>query len=224
MSLSPRLLVVALLLLAVPAGVTALFLTNQARFQVTDGAQPGGVIGGRLVPIAGSPSGLFLDGIEVELAAVATDGVARTLARTETDVDGRFLIEAPAIDGHYELRAGGREWQRSVQPFSLLRGPAAGGVSVHLRPAARLELTFARGSGLPVRGGEWQLEGENRSGWWSNWLGERIERRGKFTGTALEIDGLPTLRVRVNIDLGGGELVEIVLDLGVGLNRHTIAL
>ncbi len=224
MSLSPRLLVVALLLLVVPAGVTALFLSKQARSLVADGAQPGGMIGGRLVPGEGSPPGSVTSGVEVELVAVAPDRVARSLARTTADPEGRFLLEAPAIEGHYELRAGGGEWQRSVQPFSFLREPPASGVTMHLRPAARLELDFARCSGLPVRGGEWQLEGENRSGWWSNLLGGRIERRGKFTGTSLVIDGLPPLRATVRVDLGGGELFEIVMNLDVGMNRHVIEL
>lgn len=224
MSLSPRLFVVALLLLVVPAGVTALFLANQSRFLVSDGAQPGGMIGGRLVPGEGSPAGSVAGGVEVELAAVAPDRVARSLARTTSDADGRFLLEAPPVDGHYELRAGGGEWQRSVQPYSFLREPPAGGLTVTLRPAARLELEFARRSGLPVRGGEWHLVGETRSGWWSNWLVGPVERSGKFTGTTLRVDGLPPLRATLNIDLGGGELIELVLDLQVGMNRHTIDL
>jgi len=223
-SLSPRLLVVALLLLVVPAGVTALFLSKQARFLVTDGAQPGGVIGGRLAAVAGSPPTLSFDGVEVELLAVAPDDVARTLARTTADAEGRFLIEAAAIDGHYELRAGGDAWQRSVQPFTLLRGHPQDGTTVHMRPAARLVLEFVKRSGLAVRGGEWQLEGEGNSGWVSAWIGARIERRGKFSGTTLEIGGLPPLNARVTVDLGGGESVEIVLNLAVGENRHTVEL
>lgn len=224
MSLSPRLFVVALLLLVVPAGVTALFLSKQVRSLVTAGAQPGGVIGGRLVPGDDSPPGLALSGVDVELLAVAPDHVVRSLARTTADAEGRFLLEAPAIEGHYELRAGGGDWQRSVQPFSFLRGALEGGVTVRLLPAARLELSFARRSGLPVRGGEWLLHGENASGWLPIWSGARISRAGKFTGTTLAIDGLPPLRATVKVDLGGGEIVEVVMNLGVGPNRHVIEL
>ena len=58
----------------------------------------------------------------------------------------------------------------------------------------------------------------------SSLLAGPIERNGKFTGTTLAIDGLPPLRATLNVDLGGGELVELVLDLQVGMNRHTIDL
>lgn len=224
MSLSPRLLVVALLLLVVPAGVTALFLSSQSRSAAADGAQPGGMIGGRLVPIAGSPADARLGGLDVELVAIAPDGVARTLVRAAADEDGRFLIEAPAIVGHYELRAGGGAWQPAAQPFSLLRGPPSGETTVHLRPAARLALSFVRRSGLAVRGGQWQLDGAAGSGWLPAFGGTRIERSGKFSGAAFEIDGLPPIRGRLRIDLGGGERVEIVLNLAVGENRHTVEL
>jgi hypothetical protein len=58
---------------------------------------------------------------------------------------------------------------------------------------------------------------------WS-WIGTRIERRGKFSGSTLAIDGLPPLRATLAVDLGGGESVEIVLNLAVGENRHTVEL
>jgi hypothetical protein len=221
-SLSPRLFLVALLLLVVPAGVTALFLANQSRLLVMDGAQPGGMIAGRLVPGEGSAPGSVTGGVEIELVAVAPDRSVQSLVRTTSDSEGRFLLEAAPIEGHYELRAGSGEWQRSALAYSFLREPPPGGLTLTLRPAAQLELEFARRSGLAVRGGEWHLVGEIRSGWWSSLLAGPLDLRGKFSGTTLRIDGLPPLRATLNVDLGGGELIELVLDLKVGPNRHTI--
>jgi hypothetical protein len=230
--------VVALVLLVLPALVTALFLARQVRWAVAPGAQPGGNIAGRLAPIGVVPSGTTLEGVAVAIVGVphdgpdrpsevrgrtTADGPARTVAEGTTDAGGRFTLEVPPIDGHYEVRVFGGGWQSSVVPVTLLDG-AGHETIVPVRPAARLELKFTRRSGAPVRGGEWTLEGTLNRSWFSAWTGAQFARDGRFSGPDIVVEGLPPIPMRAWIRLDGGERTELVIDLAVGTNRHTVEL
>ncbi len=221
MSVSPRLAILALLLLVVPALVTGLFLANTLRLGVRDGAQPGGVVRGRLVPFTAAPDEVRLGGLAVDLVGIGTEGAATLLATAATGDDGRFEIAAPAIEGHYELRAGGGAWQRGIQPLSLIGG-APDEVTFALLPAARIEVAIERRDGRPVRGGEWTLEVEAQSRWFSPWIPAQTPRRGTFEGSEFTVDGLPEARVLVLVRLDTGERVELLLDLAAGVSRHTV--
>ncbi len=223
MSLSPRLILVALVLLVLPAAVTALFLARQARWAVAPGAQPGGRITGRLAPIGGVAGDASLENLAVEIVGVARDGSTHTESSGLTNASGRFELEVQPLDGHYEARIEGGGWQTINVPISLVDGLGKE-LLIPVRPAARIELTFVRRSGVPVRGGEWSLDGEVGRSWFSAWSGRLFERRGTFTGPDLVVDGLSPMRAHVVIRLDGGDRTELVMDLVVGPNRHTVDL
>jgi hypothetical protein len=237
-NISPRLVVVALVLLVLPALVTALFLARQVRWAVAPGAQPGGTIAGRIAPVGAVPNGLALEGLAVVIVGVphdgpdrtselrgrtTADGPSRTVAEGTTDAGGRFTIAVPPIEGHYELRISGGGWQTSIVPVTLI-DKADQETVVAVRPAARLELKFTRRSGEPVRGGEWTLEGTLNRSWFSAWTGAQFARDGRFSGPDFVVEGLPPIPMRAWIRLDGGDRTELVIDLVVGANRHAVEL
>ncbi|MCY2959948.1 MAG: hypothetical protein NTY35_07255 [Planctomycetota bacterium] len=221
MDFSPRIALLALLLLVLPAAVTVLFLSRQAHRAVTAGAQPGGTLAGRLEPRGGAAPSASVEGADVEIAGVAIDGSSRVLARGTTDANGRFALAVEPYQGTYEVRVRGGVWQPSAVPASLLDSAGAE-VLVPVHPGARLELGFARRSKSAVRGGDWTLDGEVGRSWFSAWGGSRFERSGSFTGPELVVEGLPPMRARIVVRLDGGDRTELVIDLAVGPNRHTV--
>lgn len=226
MEFTPRLALLALLLLVLPAAVTVLFLARNAHPAVASGDQPGGVIEGRLVSRGAPAPGTALDGVALEIAGVPREGPASILARGTTGAQGRFALAVPPFAGHYEIRVAPGVWQPSTAPVSLLGDAAKGGRTeavVPVRAAARLELTFVRRSGTAVRGGRWTIAGEASRNWFSA-AGSSFESSGSFDGAELTIDGLPPMRARVLVRLDGGDRSELVVDLAVGPNRHTVEL
>lgn len=229
MVLSPRIVLLALLLLVLPAAFTALFLSRHAHPAVQPDAQPGGVIAGRLVArdVATAGTGAATGGVDLEIAGVAADGSSSIVARGTTAADGSFEVQVPPFDGLYEVRVAPGDWQAVAWPVSLVAEPGAGTavpVEVPVHAAARLELAFARRSGPPVRGGEWTIDGEAGRSWLSAWGGRRVERSGSFAGPELAVEGLPPMRARVVVRLAGGGRTELVIDLRAGPNRHTVDL
>lgn len=228
-----RLVLLALLLLVVPAAVTALFLARHARPAVEPDAQPGGRVEGRLVargaaaPIAASAADGgardALAGATIVLLGVARDGALRELARATTGADGAFAFDAPALDGHYAARLEPGAWMEAVVPFSLAHGaPRAVVVPAHV--AAELELEFECAAAGEVSGGAWTIEGQAARSWFSPWRGARFTRSGRLAGARLEVGGLPPVRVTVRVRFEGGDATELEIDLAPGRNRRTIRL
>ncbi len=248
MGISPRLLLVALGLLVLPALVTALFLARNAHWAVAPGAQPGGTIRGRLAPVDDVPTGaaiaevppagvvpagvvpagvtlagVTLAGVSVEIVGVARDGHTRSHARGVTDAEGRFELPVEAVDGHYEVRVTGGGWQDAAVQATLIDADERE-VLVHVRPAASLAITFTRRSGGLVRGGEWTLESERPRSWFSAFVGRTPARKGSFRDPKLVVEGLPPTRVHLHVLFDGGDRTEIVIDLAAGPNHSTIEL
>lgn len=223
MGISPRLVLVAVSLLVLPALVTALFLARNAHWAVAPGAQPGGTIRGRLARVDDLPTGFTLAGVDVEIVGVARDGPTRTHARGVTDAEGRFELPVEALDGHYEIRVTGGGWQDAFAQATLIDADERE-VLVHVRPAANLAITFTHPSGALVRGGEWTIEAERARSWFSAFAGRTPPRKGTFRGPDLVVEGLPPTRVYLHVLFDGGDRSELVLDLAVGQNSSTIEL
>jgi len=216
--LTPRLVLLALVLLVLPALVTALFLARNAHPAVEAGAQPGGALEGRLEPR--DPTGAAsIGGVELVVGGRGADGSLRELARGRSSEDGHFAIDVPPFDGRYEIRVVEGAWQSEVVPASLLgeRGPCV----LPLRGASQLDLAFVRRSGTPVRGGRWTITGEASRSWFSA-SGATLERSGTFDGARLSLVGLPPMRARILVRLDGGDRTDLVIDLAIGPNRHTV--
>lgn len=219
MGVPPRLALLALALLLLPALVTGLFLASRGAGAVEDGAQPGGRVRGVL--LASATHGASVAGVEVELRAVSPDGRAVPLATGRADADGRFEIQAVPCLGHYELQAGGVEWVRTARALSLRSDP--GEVELELEPAARLRVAFRRGAGPPVSAVAWRLVQGARGSWFSRRRPE-VALAGRVSGPELVVEGLAPGRARLEARLDRGEVVELVLDLRAAWNEHRIDL
>jgi hypothetical protein len=215
---------VLLLLFGAPALVTMALVTANFRGEVTRGAQPGGPIAGSVVDADDEP----LRDFELELATVASDGQSREVARTRTDADGRFAFQAPACEGHYELRAGGGTWQRAVHGVSFLdregRTIEPRPITLAVEPGCQLELTFARGDKRAVGDGEYTLEGDFGTGYLFGLVKARMRSAGKVHAGVLRVDGLPPMRAELSVRFESGETVELELQLAPGVQRETVAL
>ena len=208
------------LLVGAPFLVTLSLLSSRAYGPTIRANQPGGTIEGTVFDDGGAP----LEGVEVELVLV-TDlpgklPHAETVARTTTDEQGRFTLEAPPHDGAYELRAGGGRWRRVAQGFTFVDGRGRPvepePVRFDLEPGAIVTVELDRRTGGPVAGGEWELRGHRTERSWLSWVEPQLVARGRFEGPRVTIAGLPPLRGTLVLRLSGGDVVELEVDLPVG--------
>ena len=211
-----------LLLFGAPALVTAALLSSDFGSAVADGAQPGGEVEGTIV----DPEDRQIAALEVSITAVKASGERGEPARATTDSAGRFALHAAPVQGHYEIRTGGGDWQRSVQPYSFVdtHGQALErkALRIVLHRGCRLELEFVRSDGRPSGDGEFTLQGEYGDGLFFGLVKPPVKISGTIQSGTLELAGLPPMKANLFVRMASGETIELTLDLAVGANKRRI--
>lgn len=205
---------VVLLLVLLPAVVTAVLLQWGGGGRVARGAQPGGVVRGVLK----DPSGAPLAGEPVVALAVSPLGATSELSGSATsDLAGRWALELPPLDGGYLLRLGGRSAVALEQAVSLIgREPG--------EEPRELELVLQRGATLVVElprelRGRWLVEGQPAGGAFGLFAGSPWRKEGEFEGRAFRVEGAPPMDARILVRVEGGERWEWTLRLAAGDNQ-----
>jgi hypothetical protein len=217
-----KVVLLVVLLFGAPALVTAALLTSDFSGAVADGSQPGGVVRGVVVDADGHAIG----GLEVELIGASTSGPRSDGPTSTTAADGTFELRAPPLEGHYEIRSGGGDWQRAVQAYSFVDGngklvePQPVRVVVH--PGCRLELEFARANGRSAGEGEFTLQGKFGSGLFFGLVKPELKKAGAVRDGRLELSGLPPMKADIFVRMSTGETVELTLALTPGMNKKRI--
>jgi hypothetical protein len=219
-----RIALLVLFLFGVPAIVTTALLTSSTKDITADGAQPGGSVQGEVRDTAGAA----LPAIEIEVFSVVGEGTPVRVAGAKSDERGSFEISMPPIQGHYELRASGADWQEHRRDLTFL--DAAGKpvtlapVQIALLPASRLEIEFVHPNGSAAGAGSFELSGVETGGFFASFNGRRVQSSGTFEAGKLTILGLPPMQVHLAAWLVSGERVELVLQLVAGKNHHRVEL
>jgi hypothetical protein len=217
-----KVVLLVVLLFGAPALVTAALLTSDFSGAAADGSQPGGHLRGVVV----DESGRAIGGLDVELAGASTSGQRSDGPTATTAADGTFELSAPPLDGHYEIRSGGGDWQRVVQAYSFI-DPSGKLVEPHpvrltVLPGCRLELEFARNDGRPAGDGEFTLQGKFGSGLFFGLVKPELKKAGPVRDGRLELAGLPPMKADIFVRMSSGETVELTLALTPGRNRKRI--
>jgi hypothetical protein len=211
-----------LLLFGAPALVTAALLSSDFGSAVADGAQPGGEIDGTAV----DPDEHPVAAIDVSITGVKVSGERGEPSLATTDAAGRFALHAPPVQGHYEIRTGGGDWQKSVQAYSLVdtRGQALEKkpLRIVLRHGCRLELEFMRNDGRASGDGDFTLQGEYGDGLFFGLVKPPVKISGAIKAGTLELAGLPPMKANLFVRMASGETIELTLDLAVGVNKKRI--
>lgn len=217
-----KVILLIVLLFGAPALVTTALLTTDFGGAVADGTQPGGVVRGVVV----EPEGRGVGGLEVELATVSSAGQRTSGPKGTTAPDGGFELRAPPGEGHYEVRTGGGDWQRAVQPYSFVDSNGkpieTKPERIVLRPGCRLELEFARADGHAAGEGDYTLQGEFGSGLFFGLVKPQMKASGAIKEGQLVLAGLPPMKADIFVRLSTGETVELTLVLVPGMNRKRI--
>ncbi len=220
-------LLLLVFLLGVPLlAVSGLFVTGWFA-GVVDGAQPGGVVRGRVVDPEGRPIKAAL--VTLQLAAVGADGAPFVKDEAPgpgqlTRADGSFEFTAPPHEGHYRVRAGGDLWVSSSESFTMLGGDDPEQLELTLTPGCLLRLKIVAKSGLPARRGDYVLHCLSDAG--SGHLGPAFRRtfHGSFREGLLERGGLVPGEVELALTLEDGTKVEFTLTLAPGVVNQSITL
>ena len=212
-------LLIVLLMLGLPALVMRGLLITDLDLNATVGSQPGGVLRGRLVPRGDWPEGSEgqLGGHALELSTLDLGGGRARVAETISEADGSFRFDAPAVEGRYQVAAGGGLWQRVLREFSFLDRVG------QLAPERELELPLRRGCALVVElqsepkvAGTYDLSGELKEGAILGVLHSTIQRVASFDDGRIEIDGLPPLEGVLRVFYGVGDELSFAVDLEPG--------
>lgn len=215
------------LVLGLPALVMRGLLVTDLDLNATVGAQPGGVLRGRLVPRGDWPEGTEdeLGGHALELFTLDLEGNRTLVAESTSDAGGAFRFDAPAVDGRYQVAAGGGVWQRVLREFSFL--DRAG----QLAPEREVELPLRPGCSLvvelesePLVAGTYDLSGELKEGAILGVLHSSIQRAASFEGGRIELDGLPPLKGVLRVFYGVGDELRFELDLDPGETQKWVEL
>jgi hypothetical protein len=214
-----------LLVFGAPTVVSISLVTQEIGGEATFGAQPGGSVQGRVVDEDGRP----LAGQPVELVLVSPDRVRSPGPRTTTGADGRFALDAPALEGSYLVVGGGTgTWQHDVHGLSFLdrRGETIepGPLELELLPGATLELSFRDAAGTPAGDGRYEIDGKERRGLLFGLVPYGLRREGAVKAGVLRLEGLPPMRARVSVALDDGRSVDLELDVEPGANASTVEL
>lgn len=226
----PRLfVVVGVLVLAGLPFVIAGSLLRKGLSMAVPGAQPGGVIQGRIVDTAGAA----LEDVRVEVFVVRQDPVPAPpsaevvppppLAETHTDADGAFRCTVPPAEGLYRVYVGGGDWLRVGVDHSMLggsKGEEPVPLAFELEPGCTLEAHFDR-AGSPVTGGVLHLT--RRRSWYALST-PPLSLQRPFRGGKLVIDGLPAMSADVQVRFDSGAELSFAVDLtpGVKVSRFTL--
>lgn len=213
-----------LLVVGGPCVMALSILGSEVVGPATVGAQPGGTIAGHLDLPEGEPKA----GREVRLFLLPDEGAAREQESVTTDADGAFSFDAPPVQGKYLVAAGGGEWQHSYREFSFLdregepTDPRE--LVVPVRRGCRLVVELKSDSGRRVDRGTWHLSGRASSGPLFGLVRAEIRTSGEFSGGRLEVDGLPPMAGELSIELDGGDIVRVPVELEDGEEHRTVEL
>ncbi len=213
-----------LLLFVLPALVTLGLLQTRSQVQLGDGAQPGGAVSGRVVLADGSPAS---DAV-VEAARLVGNEIHEDLVRARTDAQGEFTLTLPAVDGRYLLRAHGATLREALVEYGWL-DPAGNPVvpaapTIELQPGCSLSVEIVGPDKQPAGAGRFDLSGKLSGGILGGFATTQIRRAGPIAHGAFVVEGLPSMTVRLHVELDGGQRVDSVLKLAEGPNRHRIEL
>ncbi len=212
------------LLFVLPALVTLVLLTSNAKIEFVDGAQPGGVVAGRVARSDGSPCA------DVDVVALKVTGnlIGDELARTRTDAGGAFEVTLPPLQGRYVLRFSGTALQEALVEHGWIgQGNAAitpPPLAVEMRAGCRLEVEIVGPDKAPAGSGKFEISGATGGGLLSGFAQAHLSRSGSVEGGKFTVDGLPPMSARLHVRLDSGERVDSVLDLTEGSVRHRIEL
>jgi hypothetical protein len=212
------------LLFGLPALVTLGLLTSRTKSELVDGAQPGGVVKGRVA----RPNGKAGSEVDVIAAKVVGNSIGDELARVRTDAEGAFEIKLPPHEGRYVLRFTGQALQEALVEFGWI---ARGGkrieppeLAVEMHAGCRLEIEIVGADKRPAGGGKYELSGSTNAGLLGGFAQGRVSRSGAFEKGAFSVDGLPPMSARLQVRLDSGERVDSVLELVEGTSTHKIEL
>lgn len=217
-------LLLVLLLFVVPALVTLGLLQSSSKVQLGDGAQPGGVVSGRVLASGGAPAAQAV----VEAARLSGNQIHEELAQTRTDAQGGFTLTLPAVEGRYLLRVRGATLRESLVEYGWLdpagKPLAPASPTIELQPGCSLEVEIVGPDQHPTGTGRFELSGKLSSGILGGFATTLIQRAGTLANGGLIVEGLPPMTVRLHVELDGGQRVDSVLKLAEGPNRHRIEL
>ena len=146
-----RVVLLAGVVFGIPLVLTLTYLGTRAlAFRPPFDDQPGGTIRGTLVDEEDSA----VAGVAVLALLYPRDGAPVHHARVESDAEGGFAFNVPAIDGCYIVRAAGHAWQEVYREISMSDDPEPN-LRLTLKPGCIVVVTLTRGDGNPVRGGEY---------------------------------------------------------------------
>lgn len=212
------------LLFGLPALVVLGLLTSSTRTEFADGAQPGGVVKGRVLRPDGGPGA----DVDVAAARVVGSGIHEVIARARTSADGAFEITLPPLEGRYLLRFNGKALREVLVEHGWI---GSGGKSlvpkplqIEMQTGCRLEVEIVGTDKQRVGAGRYDLSGKTSSGLFGGFSQGTIERSGTFDKGAFDVDGLPPVSVRLQVRLDSGERVDSVLELSEGVLSHRIEL
>lgn len=218
------LVLLVLLLIGLPLFVATDLTALRANAPAMRGEQPGGIILGVVRGRGAGP----LEGQRVELFSTFAPKVL--LAETRTDAGGHFELVAPPLsNAAYRLRTGGQAWQVVVHEAGFLtpEGEVLGGPLLHdfeLEQGAILSIELLR-DGRPVsEAGIAILRGEVREQGFMRLLPRRVELQQRFNGSPVQLEGLPALIGRVDLEFSGGQVVSFDIRLDLGTNPQKIEL
>lgn len=220
-----------ILLVGLPVLVVSGLFVRVGPVRVVDGMQPGGAIVGRVV----DPEGYPVAGVNVLLwlAEISEDGSIAAHADEETapvvtDADGRFELNVPPFEGHYEIVAEGDLWVGASKGVTFVDRDGdpydPGEIELTIEPGCLLRLELVDETGAPLGNGDYTLTGKADTGPLFGLLGARRHSRGSIHKGVLEIGGVPPMEATISIHMDDGRLVEITLPLTAGIVRDRIAL
>ncbi|MFT4538060.1 MAG: hypothetical protein ACI841_001775 [Planctomycetota bacterium] len=185
-----------------------------AGYPIKGAPQAGGLVAGRVT----DEDGTAITEHKVELFLVLKGQAQSWYADTVTDEQGEYQFQAPALDGHYLVHAGGGDWRRVAKPLLLVGDEPADGkilpeLEFELQPGAILIVQLSRADGRPIRGGVLRISGQLGTEWpWNRWS-PSVHLDQKFEGEEVIVDGLPALSGEVEIELENGRSVRFDLEL-----------
>jgi hypothetical protein len=213
----PSLLIAFLFFVLLPAA--ALFGLDYVRRTLLDppyGAQPGGVIEGRVVDMVGKP----LADVDVRLLLVTRESDATRHSAVTSGTTGRFSLAAPPLaDGYYVVEAGDGAWQVRAAELSLA-GSNPSPLQLELAPAAYGVVVLSPLADGPAHGGSWLISGRGRS--MLGFTSPMKSRGGTFEEDRFEFGGIPPGTWDLHIELEQGPAADVRLQLTSGDNRIEI--
>lgn len=212
------------MLIGLPIFVMSGLFVSAVPGRVVEGAQPGGLIQGRVVDAEGRP----LADIEVSLQLAQSDGGGAfstsdesNLAPVTTGSDGRFEFAAPAHEGHYRVVTKADLWVGAGKSVTFVdrEGNAydPGELEITLEPGCSLRVEIVDASGAPAGSGAYRLSGEFTGGPFFGLLGGKSSMSGSIRGGVLELPGLRPMEATILIEMDNGNTATIGIPVEPGV-------